>query len=119
MLQRIKLDPQVSIGSLDQARIGELLVNDGVANGKQIISSAWIARLRTPRPIAPFYGYLTWLNTDRRVFPSVPDTSYFAIGAGSSFTWIEPEHRVVVIVRWINAAYADDFFAHVLNAIES
>ena len=109
----------VSISSIDQARIGELLLNDGFANGKQVISSEWIKRMRAPSPIAPFYGYLTWLNTDRRVFPSVPATRYFAIGAGSSFTWIEPEHRMVVVVRWINATHADDFFARLLNAIES
>ncbi len=75
--------------------------------------------MRTPCPIAPFYGYLTWLNTDQSVFPSVPASSYFAIGAGSSFTWIEREHRMVVIVRWINAEHADEFFARILLGIES
>ena len=108
----------VSISSVDQARIGELQLNDGFANGRQVISSEWIKRMRTPCAIAPFYGYLIWLNTDRRVFPSVPATSYFGIGAGSSFTWIEPENRMVVIVRWINADYADDFFGRVFHLID-
>ena len=54
----------VSIGSADQARVGELLLNDGIANGRQVISKEWIARMHTPRPIAPFYGYLIWLNTN-------------------------------------------------------
>jgi CubicO group peptidase (beta-lactamase class C family) len=108
----------VSISSADQARIGDLLLNDGFANGKQVISSEWNKRMRTPCPIAPFYGYLTWLNTEQKVFPSVPETSYFAIGAGSSFTWIEPEHCMVVIVRWISAENADRFFEQVLSAIE-
>ena len=109
----------VSISSVDQARLGELLLNNGFANGKQVISSEWIKRMRAPCPIAPFYGYLVWLNTDRRVFPNVPASGYFAIGAGSSFMWIEPEHRMVLIVRWINAAYADEFFGRVLRAIDS
>ncbi len=109
----------VSIGSLDQARVGELLLNNGFANGEQVISSEWIKRMRTPCPIAPFYGYLTWLNTEQRVFPSVPASSYFAIGAGSSFMWIEPDNRMVVVVRWINATHADEFFRRVLNAIDS
>ena len=109
----------VSISSADQARIGELLLNDGFATGKQVISSEWIARMRTPCPIAPFYGYLTWLNTDRCVFPSVPPSSYFAIGAGSSFTWIEPQNRMVLVVRWINGDHVDEFFGRIFSAIDS
>jgi len=107
----------MSIGSLDQARIGQLLLDDGMANGRQILSTEWIQRMRTPCPIAPFYGYLTWLNTDRQIFPSVPQSSYFGIGAGTSFTWIEPERRMVLVVRWIDAEYADAFFAQVLQAL--
>jgi CubicO group peptidase (beta-lactamase class C family) len=109
----------VSIGSIDQARIGQLLLDDGRADGRQVLSAQWIARMRTPCPIAPFYGYLLWLNHARRVFPSVPESSYFAIGAGSSFTWIEPERRMVVVVRWIDADRADEFFGLVLDAIDS
>jgi CubicO group peptidase (beta-lactamase class C family) len=73
--------------------------------------------MRTPCPIAPFYGFLIWLNHARQVFPSAPESSYFAIGAGSSFTWIEPERRMVVVVRWIDADHADGFFRRVLEAV--
>lgn len=109
----------VSISSLDQARVGELLLNDGRVHGQQVISPQWINRMRTPGAIAQFYGYLIWLNTGRRIFPSIPASSYFAIGAGSSFTWIEPQNRMVLIVRWINADYADEFFGRVFQAIGS
>ena len=108
----------MSIGSLDQARVGQLLLNDGRANGHQIISAAWIKRMRTPSAIAPFYGYLVWINHARRIFPSVPASSYFGIGAGSSFTWMEPERRMVLVVRWIDAVHADAFFGRVLNALD-
>ena len=108
----------VSISSRDQARVGQMLLDDGMAQGRQVISSQWIARMRTPCPIAPYYGYLTWLNHGRRVFPSVPESSYFAFGAGSSFTWIEPERRMVLVVRWIASEYADAFFRRVLQAID-
>ncbi len=109
----------MSIGSLDQARVGQLMLNDGRANGRQVISSEWIQRMRTPCSIAPFYGYLIWLNHARRIFPSVPASSYFGIGAGTSFTWVEPERRMVVVVRWIDADHADGFFARVLQAVDS
>jgi CubicO group peptidase (beta-lactamase class C family) len=72
----------VSIGSLDQARVGQLFLQDGKASGRQVISAEWIRRMRTPCGIAPFYGYLVWLNHAQRIFPSVPASSYFAIGAG-------------------------------------
>ena len=108
----------MSIGSHDQARVGQLLLEDGRANGKQVISAEWIERMRTPCAIAPFYGYLIWFNHERRVFPSVPASSYFAIGAGGNFTWIEPERRMVLVVRWIDPDHADTFFGHVLKAID-
>jgi CubicO group peptidase (beta-lactamase class C family) len=108
----------VSISSVDQARIGQLLLDDGKVNGRQVVSARWIERMRTPCAIAPFYGYLIWLNHARRVFPSVPASSYFAIGAGSSFTWIEPQRRMVCVVRWINADHADAFFGRVLHALD-
>ncbi|GAB7526250.1 serine hydrolase domain-containing protein [Paraburkholderia sp. 2C] len=107
----------MSVSANDQLKIGQLLLDEGIANGRRLLSSEWIARMRTPCAIAPFYGYLVWLNTDRKIFPSVPASSYFGVGAGSSFTWVEPEHRMVAIVRWLNPAAADGFFGRVLNAI--
>jgi CubicO group peptidase (beta-lactamase class C family) len=108
----------VSISARDQARIGQLLLDGGRCGDRQLISSEWIARMRTPCEIAPFYGYLVWLNTDRKVFPSAPASSWFAIGAGSSFTWIEPERRLVCIVRWLDGEHADGFFDRVLAAFD-
>jgi CubicO group peptidase (beta-lactamase class C family) len=108
----------LSIGSLDQSRVGQLLLNDGKANGRQVISADWIRRMRTPCPVAPFYGYLIWLNHAQRVFPNASASSYFAIGAGSSFTWIEPERRMVLVVRWIDADHANEFFGRVLEALD-
>jgi len=108
----------MSISAEDQALVGRLLLDDGLARGKQVLSREWLQRMRTPCPIAPYYGYLIWLNHERKIFPSVPPSSYFGIGAGSSFTWIEPERRMVVIVRWIDSAHADAFFGHVLRGVD-
>ena len=109
----------LSIGSEDQARVGQLMLDDGMANGKRVLSAQWLQRMRTPCALAPYYGYLIWLNHERKVFPSVGASSYFAIGAGSSFTWIEPERRLVVVVRWLNPVHADAFFGHVLQALDA
>jgi CubicO group peptidase (beta-lactamase class C family) len=109
----------LSISSDDQALIGQMLVDEGEVNGRQVLSAQWIRQMQLPCDLAPYYGYLIWLNHERKVFPSLPASSYFAVGAGSSFTWIEPERRMVVVVRWLNSAYADEFFGKVLNAVDA
>jgi len=109
----------MSVSANDQLKVAQLLLNEGMVDGQQILSREWIARMRTPCAIAPFYGYLVWLNTDRKIFPSVPASSYFGVGAGSSFTWIEPERRMTVIVRWLNPAHANEFFGRVLAAVDA
>jgi len=107
----------MSISSVDQARIGQLLLDQGRANGRQVIPAAWVERMRTPCAIAPFYGCLVFLNPGHSVFPSLPEDSYFAVGAGSSLTWVAPAQRLVAVVRWINADHADGFFGRVLRAL--
>lgn len=109
----------VSISSLDQLRIGQLLLEEGRHKGRQLISAEWMRRMRTPCALAPFYGYLLWLNLARSVFPSASAASYFAIGAGGSITWIDPDRKMVVVVRWINADYADAFFRAVGEAVDA
>jgi len=109
----------VSIGSADQARIGQLLFDGRAVDGRQVVSAEWIARMKTPCTIAPFYGYLLWLNHEGSLFGSVPASSCFAWGAGGSFTWVEPERRLVAALRWVDAAHADTLFGLLLKAIDS
>ncbi len=108
----------VSIDSFDQARIGAMLLADGRVGGVQVLSEDWIARMRTPCALASFYGYLVWLNVGRRVFPSLPESSWFAIGAGSSINWIDPQADAVIVVRWIDAAYADAILGGIGSALK-
>jgi len=109
----------MSISSEDQALIGQMMLDEGMANGKRVLSAEWIKRMQVPCKLAPFYGYLVWLNDQQKVFPSVPASSYFAVGAGSSFTWIEPEMGMVVIIRWLNSAHADAVFGKIYQAVKA
>lgn len=110
----------MSISARDQALIGQMLLDQGrAADGRQVLSSDWIAQMRQPCAIAPYYGYLIWLNHEGRVFPSVPASSFFGVGAGSSFTWVEPERRLVAIVRWLDSAHADALFGQILAAVDA
>lgn len=107
----------MSISANDQLKIAQMLLDEGVASGRRVLSKEWIERMQTPCAIAPFYGYLVWLNTGQKMFPSVPASSYFGVGAGSSFMWIEPTRRLAVIVRWLNPEHADEFFGLVFDAV--
>ncbi len=108
----------VSIDSVDQARIGALMLEQGRHAGRQVISSSWFERMRMPCAIAPFYGYLIWLNHDGVIFPSAPHDSFFAVGAGSSITWVDPSRGAVTVARWIDGAKADGLFARVGAALD-
>lgn len=110
----------MSISARNQALIGEMLLAEGRAkDGKQVLSADWIRQMQQPCALAPYYGFLIWLNHDRKMFPSVPASSYFGVGAGSSFTWVEPERKMVVIVRWLNSAHADELFGKILKAVDA
>lgn len=109
----------MSISSEDQALIGQMLLDGGRANGRQVLSEQWVRRMQEPCALAPYYGLLVWRNHERKMFPALPASSYFAVGAGSSFTWIEPERKMVVVVRWLDSDHANGFFAEVLGAVDS
>jgi CubicO group peptidase (beta-lactamase class C family) len=109
----------VSISAHDQARIGQMMLDAGKVDGRQILSAEWIRRMRTPCGVAPFYGWLVWLNHQRKIFRSVSESSWFAIGAGGNYVWIEPERRMVLVVRWIDPESTDPFFGKVLEALTS
>jgi CubicO group peptidase (beta-lactamase class C family) len=107
----------VFIHARDQARIGLLMQRGGIWGDKRILSSEWIARCRVPCELNSFYGYLWWLNTERRRYPSAPDGSYYALGAGGNLTWIDPDHDLVAVLRWTDPAAADKFMGLVMAAI--
>src|SRR5579875_2294709 len=94
----------VFIGARDQARIGLMLLNRGVWEGRRILSEAWIERMLEPCPLNPQYGYLWWLNTGRGLFPGASEAGYCARGAGGNLTWIDPDNDLVAVLRWTDPA---------------
>ncbi len=107
----------VSISAYDQFKLMQMLLDDGMVNDKRVLSSDWIQQMRTPCPLAPFYGYLVWLNDQNRIFKSLSPHAYFGMGAGGHFSLIEPEMNLVVIVRWLDSSQADEFFRRVVQAL--
>ena len=49
---------------MDWLRIGQLLLDGGYSEGRQIIPEVWLRELTTPSPTNPRYGLLTWIGSD-------------------------------------------------------
>ena len=105
------------ISARDQARVGLLLRNRGVWNGTQVLPEAWVAAMETPSPHNPVYGLLFWLNRGRASFPSAPESSAFALGAGGNVIYIDRENDLVVVMRWMDSAATDAFLSRVIKAV--
>ncbi len=107
----------VSISARDQARIGQFLLDGGAHEGRQLLPAEWVRRLHTPCAVAPFYGWLTWLNGDGRLFADASRASWFMFGAGGHTVWIDPDHQAVVVARWLDGAHSATFVRLVAQAL--
>jgi CubicO group peptidase (beta-lactamase class C family) len=106
------------ISARDEARFGYLILRQGKWKNKQLVSANWIKMATTPTKIGQDYGYLWWLNTQGKQYPSAPRTSFAALGAGSNTIWIDPEHDLVVVWRWHQDRSANELFKRILAAVK-
>jgi CubicO group peptidase (beta-lactamase class C family) len=107
----------VSISARDQARIGQLLLDEGMHAGQALLPRDWVRRMQQPCAIAPFYGWLTWLNRDGAMFADASRESWFMVGAGGHYVWIDPAHQAVIVVRWIDPAHSPGFVTRAARAL--
>lgn len=82
----------------DLVKLGQLMLAEGLWEGRQIVSANWINKM-TQRQIgagqAMGYGYLWWI-------PEYNERSWVARGFGGQQLIVLPEHRSVVVTtaRW-------------------
>ena len=107
----------VWVSSRDHARFGYLHLRRGRWGERQLVSESWIETATAPSAVNPGYGCLWWLNTGKQQSPSAPESSYFALGWGRNAIWVDPEHDLVAVVRWIDPAALDGFVKRVLSAV--
>ena len=105
------------ISTLDQARIGLLMLNKGQWNGRQIISEEWIAESVRPCPLNANYGLMWWLNAVGEQAPAASRSSFFAKGVGANIIWIDPENDMVTVTRWIDKESFPKFAEKVVQSI--
>ena len=90
------------INAFDMARFGLLTLHRGNWNGKQLLSEQWVNQALTPTPAKTDYGYMNWfLNTDKKLLPDAPANAFMHIGNGNNIIYVDPEHELVVVIRWI------------------
>ncbi len=83
----------------DLARFGQLYLDNGLLDGRQIFPDGWVAEsLNEHAQVYPpayiSYGYLWW----RRVGNPEAEDYFFASGTGGQFIFLLPEHDLVVVV---------------------
>jgi len=107
------------INAWDLARFGYLFLRRGKWGDRQLVSERWIDMARSPGPANPEYGYMNWfLNPGRRSLPSTPESSVTFRGNGQNVVYIDWEHDLVVVVRWIRGGDAlDRFLGQVVGAV--
>jgi hypothetical protein len=105
------------IHAYDMARFGYLTLREGRWRDRQILSKRWVEWARTPTPVQPTYGFMNWfLNTDRKLLPSAPASAFAHIGNGTNMIYVDPEHDLVAVVRWIDNRATDEFVKRLLAA---
>lgn len=82
----------LTLTPMDMAKIGQLYLNGGIWEGKQIISSKWvedstIEHSRWKKENLP-YGYLWWVNED----------GYAAMGDGGNIIYVDTKKKLVISI---------------------
>ncbi|MEO1594958.1 MAG: serine hydrolase [Pseudomonadota bacterium] len=80
----------INTNARNYAKLGQLLLQDGNWDGRQLIDAGFIERMRTPRA-TDYYGYSTWMN-----YKADPAFYYFS-GHLGQFIIVAPEHDLVVV----------------------
>lgn len=101
----------LKLRSLDLARFGQLYVNDGIWNGRQILSKDWVAAsfhryLDIPGRPGEGYGYLFWHKTF--MVNGKPYETFYCAGNGGSKVYMFPKQKLTVVITAIayNRPYA-------------
>lgn len=105
------------INSEDLARVGLLVLNRGKWGNRPVVSEQWLKDAVTPSEHGPDYGYLWWLNTQRKQWPSGPASSFAALGNGSNTVWIDPQHDIVLVWHWYRNAAMDGMVQRIVAAV--
>lgn len=91
---------EMAMRPLDMLRVGELFLNGGRHDGRQVVSEAWVRTSIEPRTVSRFgdreYGYGWWIRD------LAGQSVFYAWGYGGQFIFIVPSIRTVVVVTSVS-----------------
>jgi len=93
----------LALRSRDYLKLGQLYLNGGRWNGKQLISADWVKRSTTPHAQVDDqteYGYFWWLKSFSTAKGKYP--AYLMQGSGGNKVAIFPEQDMVVVITTTN-----------------
>lgn len=109
----------IFINTEDHARFGQLFLNQGDWNEKQLFDKNWIAQIKVSSAANPNYGFMWWLNKDEKSnMKSLSSNAYYAAGFGGNYIFIEPSYDMVIVARWLEPSKADEFVRLVHEALK-
>ncbi len=78
----------------DFARLGQLMLEDGVANGSRILPEGWVAQMTVMKPTGvpsrPGYGLQIWQVDEQ-------PGAYSFVGLGGQFIYVHPATETVIV----------------------
>lgn len=94
----------------DWARLGLVMLNDGVLNGARVLPPGWAARATAPNTSGndPRYGYQFWLNSggESRRWEQLPEDAYAMNGNRAQSVMMIPSKDVVLVrLGWTAGRY--------------
>lgn len=91
----------------DWAKVGQLFLDRGQVNGKQIVSAEWLDKMQQPSSLNPQYGYHLWLKarTDNKSEfgdrdasqPFTAEDIFYLDGASKQRVYIIPSQELVIV----------------------
>ncbi|MBE6052993.1 MAG: serine hydrolase [Clostridium sartagoforme] len=105
----------LTLSAIDMAKIGQLYLDNGLYNEKQIVSKKWIEdstkeHSRWKKLNIP-YGYLWWISDDI-------DYGYAAMGDGGNIIFVNTDKKIVVSIASLFAPRVMDRIEFIKKYIE-
>ena len=107
----------------DWLRIGLAIKNNGVVDGRQVISADWLTQMKTPSPNNPKYGLQIWIGSPhvperfynsntpfgvKQAKPFLADDVVFFDGGGGQRVYVIPSADLVIVRTGMPSPAWDD-----------
>ena len=105
------------MSTADLARFGLLMEREGRWGKASVVAPEWIREMTRPSKPKPDYGLLWWLNTDRKAIPAAPATAFWAAGFGGNYIYVDRDHDLVVVLRWVADQDGEAVITAIIDAL--